>query len=326
MNTFEQGLDMQPSAPQGFPPWGSIAFAAQIPTIAGNGMPTLLDGHRLGKPMIQMSYDSHDVRWQDLASRLRGILSGGSSQLYQAHGHGSQQAQDGAQPFIVLHLTLLDLAAGFESLMKVFDHPAGTIPVDPLLRVLKRLGGDRTEQDPFEGFHTFGRLRLPDVNDPHQQGMPAVALLAARWQQAQWLPREQDVGRASLTLLAGVDVHRRAGLGRPTLPNFKEVQGRRAGTLCMMRTGWDGRLGLFHQQVDTAILGRTDDEVAVQFPAQAQERKDIAVTVSNMHPAYAFGRRSQRLDTAFPDEAFAFTLQTLLLRFLRGSRLTQKRF
>src|SRR2546423_5949543 len=177
MNTFEQGLDMQPSAPQGFPPWGSIAFAAQIPTIAGNGMPTLLDGHRLGKPMIQMSYDSHDVRWQDLASRLRGILSGGSSQLYQAHGHGSQQAQDGAQPFIVLHLTLLDLAAGFESLMKVFDHPAGTIPVDPLLRVLKRLGGDRTEQDPFEGFHTFGRLRLPDDTGGEVEGAISGCLL-----------------------------------------------------------------------------------------------------------------------------------------------------
>jgi hypothetical protein len=160
MNAFEQGLDMQPSSPQGFPPRGTIAFAAQIPAIAGNGMPTLLDRHRLGRPMIQMSHDRHDVGWQDLACRLLRILSGDGSQLHQAHGHGGKQAQDRAQSLIVLQLTLLDLAPRFESLLKIFDYPAGTIPVDPLLRVLNRLSGDRTEQDPFEGFRPFRRLGL----------------------------------------------------------------------------------------------------------------------------------------------------------------------
>src|SRR6266516_2899820 len=98
--------------------------------------------------------------------------------------------------------------------MKIYYNTTSTIPVDPLLRVLKGLAGNRTEQDPFEGFRPVRRLGLPDVNDPHHQGMPTVALLAARRQHAQWLPREQDLGRASLALLAGVDLHRRAGLGR----------------------------------------------------------------------------------------------------------------
>ena len=92
----------------------------------------------------------------------------------------------------------------------------------------------------------------------------------------------------------------------------------------MMRTWGHGLLSLLHQQIDTAILGRTDQEVALPFTAQAQKREDITIAVSNMDPVHAFGRRSKRLDTSFPDLRFSFALQTLLLRFLRGSRLTQK--
>src|SRR6266852_4725591 len=119
MNTFQQRLDMQTSSPQGLPPRRAIAFAAQIAAIAGNGMPTLLDRHRRSRAVIQMRHHLDDVRWQDLACWLFGILPGGGSQLHQAHGHGGKEPQEGAQSLIVLDLTLLDLAAGFESLMKV---------------------------------------------------------------------------------------------------------------------------------------------------------------------------------------------------------------
>ena len=125
MNTFQQCLDMQPSSPQGFPPWGTIAFAAQIAAIAGNGMPTLLDCHRRSFAVIQMRHHLHDVGWQHLEGGLLRILPRGGSHLHQAHGQRGQHPQEGAQGFIVLHLTLLDPAPGFESLMKVFDQKAG---------------------------------------------------------------------------------------------------------------------------------------------------------------------------------------------------------
>ncbi len=76
MNAFQQCLDMQPSSPQGLPPWRAIAFAAQIAAIAGNGMPTLLDRHRLSRAVIQMCHHRYDVKWQYLACRLLGILPG----------------------------------------------------------------------------------------------------------------------------------------------------------------------------------------------------------------------------------------------------------
>ena len=91
MNAFEQGLDMQPSSPQGFPAWRTIAFAAQIAAIAGNGMPTLLDGHRRSRALLQMRHHLDDLKWQDLACWLFGILSGCRSQLHQARGHGGKE-------------------------------------------------------------------------------------------------------------------------------------------------------------------------------------------------------------------------------------------
>src|SRR5947209_15013790 len=136
MNPFQQGLDMQPASPQGLPARWTLAFAAQVAAIAGDGMPALLDRHRRSFPLLQMRHHLDDVGWQDLACGLLWILPGGGTQLHQAHGHGSKQPQERAQSLIVLHLTLLDLAARFETLMKVFSHPAGTVPVHALLSLL----------------------------------------------------------------------------------------------------------------------------------------------------------------------------------------------
>src|SRR3979411_2109394 len=118
MNAFQQCLDRQPSSPQGFPAWWTIAFAAQIATRACDGVPTLRSGHTLGIAMIQIGHDLDDVGWQDLTGQLLWVLSGRSPQLHQTHGHGSNQPQPRAQSFIVLHLTLLDPAARFESWME----------------------------------------------------------------------------------------------------------------------------------------------------------------------------------------------------------------
>src|SRR2546423_5433573 len=105
MNAFQPCLDMQPSSPQGFPPWRAIAFAAQIAAIAGNGMPTWLDRHRRSRAVIQMRHHLDDLKWQHLACWLLGILPGCSSQLHPAHGHGGQEPQYRAQALRVLDLT-----------------------------------------------------------------------------------------------------------------------------------------------------------------------------------------------------------------------------
>ena len=42
MNTFQQGLDVEPTQPQGFPARWPIPFASKVPALAGNRMPTLL--------------------------------------------------------------------------------------------------------------------------------------------------------------------------------------------------------------------------------------------------------------------------------------------
>src|SRR6266699_1158536 len=44
MDAFEQGLDVEPSAPQRFPARWPVPFASQIAAKAGNGVPTLLRG------------------------------------------------------------------------------------------------------------------------------------------------------------------------------------------------------------------------------------------------------------------------------------------
>src|SRR5438105_4376454 len=104
---------------------------------------------------------------------------------------------------------------------------------------------------------------------------------------------QHDLCGAGLALLAGVSLHRRAGLDRPTPDDLKEMLGGRTLVLSMMRTRRHGRLGLLHQQIDTAILGRTDHEVTLQVTTQAQERKDIAVAVSQkkVETAYFYLRR-----------------------------------
>ena len=187
MNAFQQCLDMQPSSPQGLPPWRAIAFAAQIAAIAGNVMPTLLDGHRLSIAVIQMCHHLYDVKWQYLACRLLGILLDAARSCIKRTARGKGTPISCAIPHSP-GLTLLELAARFESLMKSSTIQRARYQ-STRCSACSWVWVESYWQDPFQCFHSFGWFWLPDVDHPHHQRMPAFALLAPRRQQAQGLPR-----------------------------------------------------------------------------------------------------------------------------------------
>src|SRR5438034_434918 len=57
-------------------------------------------------------------------------------------------------------MALLDLAAGLESTMEIFDTPAGLVALDTAPRLLLARHGQRGQQDPLQRFHPFRLPRL----------------------------------------------------------------------------------------------------------------------------------------------------------------------
>jgi len=87
MNTFQQGLDVEPTQPQGFPTRWPIPFASKVPALAGNRMPTLLGGQLGSRHMGQVSYHLHQIGWQHLLGWLLRGLAGQRPQLQQHAPH-----------------------------------------------------------------------------------------------------------------------------------------------------------------------------------------------------------------------------------------------
>ena len=85
MNAFQQGLDVEPTQPQGFPAWWPIPFAPQVATLAGNGMPTLLGGQLGSRHVGQVGHDLHQIGWQHLLDWLLRRLAGQCTQVQQPH-------------------------------------------------------------------------------------------------------------------------------------------------------------------------------------------------------------------------------------------------
>ena len=136
MNAFQQGLDVEPAQPQGFPARWSIPFASQVTALAGNGMPTLLGGQLGSRHVGQVGHDLHQVGWQHLLGWLLRGLAGHRTQLQQPHRLRRKQSQQGAQALVGLDLALLHTTPGFEPLMEVLHDPAGAIPPHTLPSML----------------------------------------------------------------------------------------------------------------------------------------------------------------------------------------------
>ena len=100
MDAFEQGLDVEPSAPEGFPARWPVPFASQIAPKAGDGVPALLHGQLGSRHPCSGSHDLHHLSGQRLARGLLGGLPGRRSQLQEPYSCWGQQPQQAANLFL----------------------------------------------------------------------------------------------------------------------------------------------------------------------------------------------------------------------------------
>ena len=92
MDAFQQGLDVQPAFPEGFPSRLSIALAPQIASGLSNAMPASSRRQVLGSYLAQMRDDLDHLGGQDLAGRSLRLLTGRRPHLQEPDRQGSQKA------------------------------------------------------------------------------------------------------------------------------------------------------------------------------------------------------------------------------------------
>ena len=98
MNALHDRLNVQPATPQGLPARWAIAFASEIASIAGNGIPTLLARHRVGIALIQRGHHLHDVGWQDLARSPLRLLRDTARSCNKRTATGASKPKRSASP------------------------------------------------------------------------------------------------------------------------------------------------------------------------------------------------------------------------------------
>ncbi len=149
-----------------------------------------------------------------------------------------------------------------------FHDPTRPIPLDALPGLLEGGHRHRGQQDPLQGLHPFGWCRFPHVHHPHHQRMLLSLLWATRRKPPQAAPTDQDVGRAGLDLLGRLQVQ------------------------FLLAPGWPA----------------THHKVALQLPAEAEQREHIAGPIPHVDPLHAGGWGSNGLDAAFPHLRLALAL------------------
>ena len=156
MNALQQGLDTKPAFPQGFPAWRAIAWAGQIASQLSDSRPEDSGGHQRGSLIGLCSYHCKELGIEHLTSATLRLSTCQVAQLQQTDGQRRQQAQQADQTIDTLHLALFETASGFQTLVIVFYNPAMLIPSHPLPSLFERCGGDRGQQNPFQGFFSSG--------------------------------------------------------------------------------------------------------------------------------------------------------------------------
>ncbi len=86
MDAFQKGMDVQPSFPEGFPAWLSVALATEIPPSLRDAVPASSRGELLGGHPGQMRHDLDHLAGQDLVSGPLWVVAGHIAQAEQAHG------------------------------------------------------------------------------------------------------------------------------------------------------------------------------------------------------------------------------------------------
>ena len=308
MKALKQGLNPEPSRPQGFPAWRAIAAASEIATQTGNLSPEDL-GRHVGRIKARLGGNhGEQVSFDHLTGWPIWTAPGDISQLQQANGDGRKQPQQTEEPFHRLELALLKATPGFEALMIVFDDPAMTVPVGSLPRLLKGGSGQGGQQDPLQWLHAFRGVFFPETKHPQREGLLLRPWLVSRWQQGHRPKGQVQVGRASRSCMTGWNLERTTLLAWPCSGLIEQVA------------------NLFVLILGSSILSSPHQKVGVCRLAGMKEVKHVRATIPDMNDRGG-GRNGPKLaDQAHPDVGFSLLPKpTLTPTFLPWGGSAHKR-
>ncbi len=169
MNAEQDGLNKDPSVPQGLPTGKTVALASEKAAKAGNGTAETADRPLHLGMRIQQGDDVDDLLGNDLCGRQIGCQTRQVSQPEQAHPNGCQDGQQVFKRADGMHAAIFQAAAIFEDFMKLFDEPTTAIPARPFPGILDRENRHARQQNPFKRLDPIRRQRLPDAHHPQEQ-------------------------------------------------------------------------------------------------------------------------------------------------------------
>src|SRR6266699_5438635 len=223
MDAFQNRLDIQPPTPQGLPSGGTIALAVEIAAEAGHGTPQGMGTHGCLGAFGQPGDDLHHLVGHHCGRRGLWRALGDLAQAQQAQGGRRQDAQQAPQRRHAAQLAVLDLTAGLEHVMEVFQHPAPAVPLHPFPGLLQAGDRDAADQEPFQRLDACRWLGLPGADHPG---------LELRWLQRGSVdgrldrdrrPAALDPGIARLALMLGPHVLQASCLRRQTTCQLSQV-------------------------------------------------------------------------------------------------------
>src|SRR5215471_21825938 len=175
MNALQQGLDAKPALPQGFPAGRPITTPGQIAAHLRDSFPESLARHPRGRLSGLRCNNGEQVSLQNFLSGPLRLPTRQVAQLQQADGQWRQEAQQADQAVSTLHLASFEAASRFETLVIILYDPAVFIPPNALPGLLKRRGGHRGQQNPFQGLLSGWGLLFPHPHGPNGQRLFATA-------------------------------------------------------------------------------------------------------------------------------------------------------
>src|SRR6266568_707769 len=257
VNAFKEGLQREPAFPNGSPSRRTIMGTSQIATQACHFRPEGTQSHSSRQVTRALGQDRQHQRINDLVSRALGCLPSAGTHLQQAHSKRGQQTHQTDQAVNALQLPFFDATPTFETLVIVLDQPPMSIPLHTLPGLVKRGGGDRGQQNPFQRLFSFWSLLFPDANNPHRHGVLARSWLMA-WGQERHLTKGQlELGRTPWMTMPGWNLERTARLARPGPCAHQRIT------------------NLFFTPLDAPILGRSHQKVCLRRLTGLKEREHI---------------------------------------------------
>lgn len=96
MDSFQNRLEIEPTFPEGFPPWLSIPLPIQEATGFCDPMPALPHRQVIYRDLRSIRHHFDYIDGQDFVSGTVWVLSGQRLHLQQAHRQWPQKAEEGS--------------------------------------------------------------------------------------------------------------------------------------------------------------------------------------------------------------------------------------